>query len=173
MMYNGEQEYDLSEQYILECTSRFTKNVVGYDYISTCNGGYIDFSSELVRINGAPSESSYPYTAINYSGSTYPITPDICKASPTYLYAKNPNDTTLSVYQNVSNSDMKALLVNGPVGVLFYANTAFQAYKSGIFSDCPTSFNDSYDAINHAVVVVGYTSDGNYIIKNSWGTSWG
>lgn len=89
------------------------------------------------------------------------------------MYAKNPSVTQFSLYRNISNSDMKALLVNGPVGVLFYANTEFQAYKSGVFSSCPTSFNDSYDRINHAVIVVGYTLEGDYIIKNSWGTDWG
>lgn len=27
--------------------------------------------------------------------------------------------------------------------------------------------------MNHAVLAVGYTSDGNYLIKNQWKTSWG
>lgn len=27
--------------------------------------------------------------------------------------------------------------------------------------------------INHAVLLIGYDSSGNYIIKNSWGTTWG
>lgn len=54
------------------------------------------------------------------------------------MYATDPTVTKFSLYRNVTNDDMKNLLVNGPVGVLFYANTAFQAYKSGVFSDCPT-----------------------------------
>ncbi len=41
-------------------------------------------------------------------------------------------------------------------------------YKSGIFTGCATSTSD--DTLNHAVVIVGYDANGNYIIKNSWGT---
>mgnify|MGYP002344554486 FL=1 len=68
---------------------------------------------------------------------------------------------------------MMTLIAQGPVGALIYANTGFQAYSSGVYSGCPTSFSTSYSSINHAVTIVGYDSNGNYIIKNSWGTSWG
>lgn len=51
-----------------------------------------------------------------------------------------------------------------------YANTAFDYYSSGVFDGCP-SYSSSY--INHAVLLIGYTSEGNWIIKNSWGTNWG
>ena len=54
MMLKGEKEYDLSEQYLLECTTKFTKNVKKQNYESTCGGGYVDFSGELARINGIP-----------------------------------------------------------------------------------------------------------------------
>lgn len=68
---------------------------------------------------------------------------------------------------------MKVLLSAAPVGALIYADTGFQAYSSGVYSGCPSSFSTSYSRINHAVVIVGYDSNGNYIVKNSWGTSWG
>jgi len=47
----------------------------------------------------------------------------------------------------------------------------FQHYKSGILNDtsCGT-------ALNHAITAVGYgTTNGTdyYIVRNSWGTSWG
>ena len=55
------------------------------------------------------------------------------------------------------------------VGV--YANSQFLAYKSGIFSGCPTS--SSY-LINHAVLLVGYNdTEGSWLIKNSWDNNWG
>jgi hypothetical protein len=54
MMVKGEQEYDLSEEYLLECTTKFTKNVKKQNYDSTCGGGYVDFAGELARINGIP-----------------------------------------------------------------------------------------------------------------------
>ena len=55
MMFKGEEELDLSEQYILECTTRYTKNVLKLNYESSCAGGYLDFAGDLVRVNGVPS----------------------------------------------------------------------------------------------------------------------
>ena len=54
------------------------------------------------------------------------------------------------------------------VGV--YANTGFSFYSSGVYSGCP-SYSSSY--LNHAVLLYGYTSNGDWLIKNSWGTDWG
>lgn len=53
-----------------------------------------------------------------------------------------------------------------------YADTGFMNYGGGIYSGCP-DFATSAGLINHAVILVGYDANGNYIIKNSWGTSWG
>ena len=55
---------------------------------------------------------------------------------------------------------------------MIYADEGFSQYGSGIYSGCP-SFEESYGKLNHAVVIVGYDTNGNYIIKNSWGTLWG
>jgi len=43
---------------------------------------------------------------------------------------------------------------------------AWQSYKGGVFDvQCGKQ-------LNHAILAVGYT-DQYYIVKNSWGTSWG
>lgn len=67
---------------------------------------------------------------------------------------------------------MKDLIAEGPVGVLIYADSGFLALGAGVYTGCG-SFSASYSKINHAVVVVGYDSNGNYIVKNSWDTTWG
>merc|ERR1712194_4319 len=65
-----------------------------------------------------------------------------------------------------SKSAMHSALQLGPVSVAIEADR-LQGYKSGVIGDCGT---DS----NHGVTVVGYEHEGNYwIVKNSWGTSWG
>jgi hypothetical protein len=89
------------------------------------------------------------------------------------MFARDPNVTTFSVARNVSHDGMKQLIVAGPLAALIYTDTGFQAYKSGVYSGCPSSFASSYSKINHAVVIVGYDVNGNYIVKNSWDTTWG
>jgi hypothetical protein len=56
------------------------------------------------------------------------------------------------------------------VGV--YANTAFVNYASGTFTGCPSN-SDSGNNINHAVLLYGWDSNGNWLIKNQWSTGWG
>jgi C1A family cysteine protease len=126
----------------------------------------------LVKINGVPLETTYPYKGLTFTGSPYPTTDGICQAKESYTYAQDPSKTTFSVYRNLTNAQMKQLIANGPVGAAVYANTGFTTYSSGTYSGCP-SFTSSYGSINHAVIIVGYDASGNYIIKNSWGTSWG
>lgn len=54
------------------------------------------------------------------------------------------------------------------VGV--YANTGFSYYSSGTYSGCPAG---SASSINHAVLLYGWDSSGNWLLRNQWGTSWG
>ncbi len=67
---------------------------------------------------------------------------------------------------------MAAALVNQPLSVCIEADSdVFQSYTSGILdsSACGTE-------LDHCVTLVGYNSnsDGDYwVVKNSWGTSWG
>merc|ERR1711990_307789 len=78
---------------------------------------------------------------------------------------------SISGYQRL-RGDISADSVyeNGPHSIYLYANSNFQHYSSGIFDDaaCPKY---SY---NHAVVNVGYDTDDEYwLVRNSWGTTWG
>lgn len=67
----------------------------------------------------------------------------------------------------------QALATAGPLSVAIYVTSQFQFYSSGVFVDtsCP---NDG--SVNHGVNLVGYGSLNEseyYILRNSWGTSWG
>lgn len=70
---------------------------------------------------------------------------------------------------SASAFDVKTWLADGPVIVAMYANEDFQYYSDGVFSSCPWSTTE----LNHAVMIYGYDSSGNWLVKNSWGTSWG
>lgn len=65
---------------------------------------------------------------------------------------------------------MKSLLTVSPVAVYFWAPSNFMKYSKGIYS---CSRAATADDLNHGIQVIGYDSNNNYIIKNSWGTSWG
>jgi C1A family cysteine protease len=67
---------------------------------------------------------------------------------------------------------LKAAIAKGPTSITVEADGyPFQGYRSGILNDpeCGTK-------LDHAITAVGYgTQDGQdyYIVRNSWGYSWG
>lgn len=71
-----------------------------------------------------------------------------------------------------SVDQLKAAIAKGPVSVTIDAETTtFQMYNAGILdsAECGTE-------LDHAVAAVGYgTENGQdfYIVRNSWGASWG
>lgn len=81
-----------------------------------------------------------------------------------------PSGTTYKTYSGLSTSAIQALIANSPVVVYFWADSNFDNYKSGVFS---CSRAAQLGDLNHGVLVFGYDSVGNYLIKNSWGTTWG
>ncbi len=78
----------------------------------------------------------------------------------------------MNTYSDVNVSFIDGLLSDSPVAAKMYADSGFMAYQSGVYSGCP-DYATSVSSINHAVVIVAIDGDQNYIVKNSWGTSWG
>jgi C1A family cysteine protease len=61
---------------------------------------------------------------------------------------------------------LKTSVVTSPVSVCLDASN-WSLYKSGVFSNCGTT------NLNHAVLLIGYEDSGAWLVKNSWGTTWG
>jgi len=141
----------MSEEYVLECT----KND------SDCGGGYPSIAMSLAT-KGLPNMTTYPYKAARMENGL-PRTSNICSASPKNTLSPQPK---VKSYYNISNANLKSLLVNSPVLASVDASD-WSDYNSGVFSCSGTP------SLDHAVEIIGYDSNGNYIIKNSWGTSWG
>jgi cathepsin L len=147
--------YNLSEQNLVDC-------VTGCD---GCDGGLMTeaFSYIAKQQDGAiMSESDYPYVAYDQS----------CK----YVASKGVK-LGIKGYKEIahgSESDLASKVSSiGPIAIAIDAsNWSFQMYSSGIYDEPSCSSS----ALDHGVGCVGYGSDGSknyWIIRNSWGTSWG
>merc|ERR1712127_463885 len=110
------------------------------------------------------SESSYPYTARDGS----------CKSSFTAAIPQGGvtgYKSVGSLFSKASVSSMKSAIMQQPVSIAIEADQAsFQSYKSGVLkSGCGTQ-------LDHGVLAAGYgteNGDDYWLVKNSWGTSWG
>jgi len=141
---------NLSEQQLVDCAGKEGNN--------GCSGGLMDYGFQYIIDNkGITSESKYPYTAADGH----------CKK-------KLSADATITSFADVtanSEAQLMAAVAQGPVSVAIEADqSSFQMYSSGVFTGpCGTN-------LDHGVVVVGYGTDAGkdyWIVRNSWGTSWG
>jgi hypothetical protein len=116
-----------------------------------CGGGMPDRTMDWVAKNGICSEKDYPYTAKD--GQCQQCTPAV----------------RIKGHQELQDEDDIAPACDKqPVSVLIEADQrCFQFYQSGVFDD-----ESCGELIDHAVLAVGYT-DEYFIVKNSWGVSWG
>jgi C1A family cysteine protease len=118
---------------------------------------------EYVQQHGQVLETEYPYTSGHgQTGS--------CLSSK----IGNPS-VHVSTYTNVqprSASQLIAAIAKGPVSVTVEADRmAFQGYTGGILNTSACGTN-----LDHAITAVGYgVQDGQqyYIVRNSWGPTWG
>eukprot|EP00250_Pteridium_aquilinum_P017840 c237_g1_i1 orf=215-1324(-) len=130
-----------------------------------CYGGLMDHAFKwVVRNGGINSEEGYPYAS--GAGRT-----KFCKWNK-----KMAKSVTIDGYQDVEPNNEDALtcaVAQQPVSVAINAGTKdFQLYAGGIFSSC----SDAQSSIDHAVLAVGYGSEGGkdyWIVKNSWSEEWG
>jgi len=104
------------------------------------------------RKQGSLQTRRLPYTARD--GSCKKSCKEVEKSAITGVVQQKGEDQLLAGVNTV------------PVSICLDAMGGFQSYRSGIFNGpCGSQ-------MNHAVLAVGYTGE-YWIVKNSWGTSWG
>ncbi|CAH8620869.1 unnamed protein product [Dicrocoelium dendriticum] len=156
----------LSPQDVVDCSP----------YSEGCDGGFpYLIVGKYAEDYGIPEESCNPYTGVKS---------DICptKRNCSRYYATNYHYLG-GYYGACSEHLMKLELVtNGPFPVGFEVYDDFIHYRSGVYSHTtlknPLTRFDPFEMTNHAVMLVGYGFDKKlklpyWIVKNSWGPSWG
>jgi C1A family cysteine protease len=146
------QVQTFSEMELVDCSNSYGNN--------GCNGGLMSNAFDYIKENQVGLSSDYPYRPVQGH----------CHAD------KTKTRVSIADYKSISPVDVDGLvsaLNNQPVSVAIEVRRDFQLYKGGIY----TSDDSCGEALNHGVVAVGYDSaengDGYFIVKNSWGESWG
>jgi len=150
---NGKLQ-SLSEQNLVDCVTT----------CAGCNGGIMSEAYDYV-INHQDGlwnlEEDYPYTAKDGK----------CKFDKSKGVSKTTGYMEIEEGSETDLADKVAQY--GPAAIAIDAsNWSFQLYTSGIYDEPSCS---AYD-LDHGVGCVGYGAEGgvNYwIVRNSWGTSWG
>ncbi|XP_060074764.1 procathepsin L-like [Ylistrum balloti] len=144
----------LSEQNLVDC-SRKQGN-------QGCEGGLMDQGFKYIKENnGIDTEESYPYKGVNGQ----------CKFTPANVGA---TDTGFVDIKSKSESDLQSAVATvGPISVAIDAShMSFQLYRTGVYH----SFFCSETRLDHGVLAVGYGTESGkdyWLVKNSWGESWG
>jgi len=137
-----------SEQQLVDCSGSYGNQ--------GCNGGLMDDAFKYVEAHKIELESAYPYTGRDGK----------CHEEGGVAEIKSFMDVTPKSPQALAEA-----LTKGPVSIAVDAGgLAWQFYFGGIMKHfCGTS-------LDHGVLLVGYGTEGSedyWIVKNSWGASWG
>jgi len=143
---------DCSEQQLVSCDKTD----------SGCQGGLPDNANAYIAgqgSNGLDTQSSYPYTGRD----------DACQNSKT----QDNQDVcaTITGHTNVGRSESALQEAVGNVGPITIGVNAspWSHYSGGVYDDPSCGAQ-----LNHAVCAVGFdTNQGYWIVRNSWGGSWG
>jgi cathepsin L len=152
----GNSLTSFSEQQLMDCSESY-----GND---GCNGGLPFWALQyIIDNNGIETEKDYPYETEQGR----------CRFKSSKIAGH------ISSYVNItsgSEDDLQDAVGNtGPVSVgIDASNQSFQFYSSGVYNEP----NCSSTQLDHGVLAIGYDHDDDsnedyWIVKNSWGTSWG
>lgn len=118
-----------------------------------CNGAWPTQAFNYIGSYGLANTVDYPYIATSQTCK------DTLTPKTNYLI---PSQT----YTSITSTSVLSKLSTGPLSICVDASL-WSSYRSGILS-CRSKVS-----INHAVVLVGVDTSGNWKVRNSWGIGWG
>lgn len=131
-----------------------------------CGGGLAYDAFRYVKEYPLMTEADYPYLAKD------PTSDPGCQYDASKAVASS-KVATIGGMHSMTVDELKTLLAQKPISVSIEAsNSIFHLYTGGVITseECGTN-------LDHAVLAVGYGTDWNgvdyWLVKNSWGTSWG
>ena len=140
----------LSEQELVDCDHNGSMG---------CSGGSMEGAFAWYEDNAAELETDYGYTGKNGT----------CQESS---YTAQFKSTGYKQITANSSSALMASIQAAPTSIAIEADKmVFQMYKSGVLNSTKCGTN-----LDHGVLAVGYGSENGqdyYLVKNSWGASWG
>jgi len=172
---------DLSEQQMLDCSP----NPQECGGTGGCGGATseIGYASFIANGGGVVSEFDYPYES--YGGKNFQCRCDynarLFRATSLRRRSYEPKSAIVNVTnfvrlpENDQEATMEALTNIGPLSVSMDASIWY-LYDGGVFTGCPADGEDV--DIDHALELVGFGDDADsglsyWIVRNSWGASWG
>ncbi len=135
--------FNLAEQELVDCSNPYGN--------FGCTGGWTTNAYKYIKDLGVVVERDYPYNAI--SNKCNVGKGKVKKGIINYVELKKDCFVVIEA------------LKNQPLSIAINAN-GWQYYAKGIYTDCRPGES------NHGVVLAGVDST-SWLIKNSWGYSWG
>ena len=141
---------NLSEQELVDCSNPYGNE--------GCNGGLMDTSFDYVFEHHINTSKDYPYAARNQPCQTSRLG----EGKTTIEGCVKANPTVDGLIEAISLQ---------PVSVAFHVTNTFMFYHGGVYNPLWC-----WGEPNHGVLAVGYDKTAakpHFIVKNSWGSSWG
>jgi len=165
---------DLSEQWLVSCNTETEAPHLLLNGEWGCNGGWFAHgyhqaspggSVDECGESGAVLETDFPY-----------VRDDAACGCPYEHYYWIDSWAYISGEEDIPDVDSikQAIMMYGPISAAVCATgNGFQAYSGGVFNGAKPEDRE----VDHAIILVGWDDTlgtaGAWILRNSWGTSWG